>query len=223
MSYVWDTMLKLQDDIQAMLDSTGLPVNEGHDFPWPNHVWTSASYRRAHLDAVDVRDTKGLYMLHVTVYPHTNDTSPIFGFDIICGEKKITGCFHDFSASSDPRHEMMLWFQEHVKQYDWRKERELPEWARMIFSPGMVAAGNVSDEKEIYQILNMVSTTLPWYLGNVGKTLDLKEREYTKGCQNFYSQHQRMNPHTPRVMQSLGFDETTVNRFISDCLFPDLV
>lgn len=222
MSHVWDTMLRLEADIQSMLDKVGERVDEGHDFPWPNHVWQSINFRRAHLDAVDVRDTKGLYMLHVTVFPHINDSSPIFGFDIICGERKITGCFHDFSASSDLDHPMMSWFQDHVAQYEWRKERDLPDWARAIFSPSMVAAGNVSDEKEVEQILNMVSTTLPWYLNNVGQTRNKVSPAFTLDRQNFYCQHQRMNPHTPRVMQSLGFDEATVEKFIRECLFPDL-
>jgi len=223
MSKIWDTMLALQSDLEGMLNRVGSPVDEGHDFPWPNHVWTSNTFRRAHLDAVDARESKGLYMLHVTVMPHISDSSPIFGFDIICGAKKITGCFHDFSASVNDQHHMMLWFQEHVKKYQWRKERDLPDWARRIFSPGMIAAGNVQDDAEVEQILDMVRTTLPWYLDHVGREFYKDDPQAILDAQNHYCQNQRQNPHTPRVMQSLGFDEATVNRFIKDCLFPDLV
>jgi hypothetical protein len=87
----------------------------------------------------------------------------------------------------------------------------------------MIAAGNVSDELEIDQILQIVSTTLPWYLENVGKTNGKGDPKEILEAQNYYCNNQRQNPHTPRVMQSLGFDENTVYRFINDCLFPDLV
>ena len=223
MSKVWNTMLELQANIEQQLNAVGEQVDEGHTFAWPNHVWSSPTFRRAHLDAVDARETKGLYMLHVTVFPHIIDPSPIFGFDIICGERKVTGCFHDFSASADKEHPMMTWFQNYANQFEWRKERELPEWARRIFSPGMIAAGNVSDEKEIDQILQIVSTTLPLYLENVGKSRGQGDPKEILEAQNYYCNNQRQNPHTPRVMQSLGFDADTVYRFINDCLFPDLV
>ena len=74
-------------------------------------------------------ETKKLYMMHLTVFPHTNDGSPVFGFDLIAGPKKVTGAFHDFSPI-DKNHEMLLEFEDQATEYSWSKERELPEWAR---------------------------------------------------------------------------------------------
>ncbi len=79
-------------------------VDEGHRFSWPNYVFTGKNFRRAHLDIVDARNTKKLYMLHLTVMPHVNDPSPIFGFDIIAGPNKVTGAFHDFSPVVSKHH-----------------------------------------------------------------------------------------------------------------------
>ena len=122
---------------------------------WINRVWTSKDYRRAHVDVVDARETKGLWMMHCCIFPHIHNPSPIFGFDVIAGKNKITGCFYDYSAAGDAEHPMMDWFGVEVEKLEWRKTRELPDWARLIFSKHMVAAGNVSEPHELDQIMNM--------------------------------------------------------------------
>jgi hypothetical protein len=40
--------------------------------------------------------------------------------------------------------------------------------------------------------------------------------------QNYYAQNQKQNPHTPKVMTSLGLNEADVTAFIQDCLFPEI-
>jgi len=192
------------------------PVDEGHRYPWLNCVWHADTFRRAHLDVVDVRDTKKLYMMHLTVFPHTTDGSPIFGFDLIAGPNKVTGAFHDFSPI-DPNSPMLGWFSNRVKDLEWSKERSLPDWAREIFSSSMVAAGNISDQAELKTVLDLVDDTLNYHLNSIGAI----SGEYTD-AQNRYCRNQKRNPHTPKVMMSLGFDEETVHDFIQTCLFPEL-
>ena len=60
----------------------------------------------------------------------------------------------------------MNWFSEEVKSLEWKKKRELPEWAQTIFSENMVAAGNVQDEKEIDQIVTLASKTIDYYMNH---------------------------------------------------------
>jgi phycocyanobilin:ferredoxin oxidoreductase len=187
---------------------------------WVNRVWTSDKYRRAHVDVVDARLTKGLWMMHCCIFPHITDPSPIYGFDVIAGKNKITGCFHDYSAAGDADHPMMRWFGEYVDNLEWRKERKLPDWAERIFSSNMVAAGNVSNEEELDQIMSMAKDTIEHYLSTVGETLG--QAADTTESQNYYAQNQKQNPHTPRVMTSLGLDEEDVRAFIQECLFPEI-
>lgn len=187
---------------------------------WVNRVWTSESYRRAHIDVVDARNTKGLWMMHCCIFPHTNNPAPIYGFDVVAGKNKITGCFHDYSAAGDANHPMMQWFDEYVENLDWRKERKLPDWAERIFSKSMVAAGNVQDEEELEQIVAMAKDTVEHYLSTVAETNG--QAEDTTEAQNFYAINQKQNPHTPRVMESLGLNEDDVRVFIQDCLFPEI-
>ena len=48
-----------------------------------------------------------------------------------------------------------------------------------------------------------------------------KEEEVIN-AQNYYCEHQQQNPHTPRVMMSLGLPEETVKTFCTDNLFPKI-
>ena len=183
---------------------------------WVNRVWNSDRYRRAHIDVVDARETKGLWMMHCCVFPHTHNPAPIFGFDVIAGARKITGCFIDYSPAGDADHPMIQHFAEEVSRYEWIRKRELPEWAQRIFSPHMVAAGNVQDETELAQIVELAEIVVGHYLETVSETNDTAEN--TAEFQNFYAQNQKQNPHTPRVMTSLGLNEEDVRIFVQECL-----
>ena len=191
--------------------------DEGHRYPWDNYLWKSDSFRRAHLDVVDARDTKRLYMMHLTVFPHTDDGSPVFGFDLIAGPKKVTGAFHDFSPI-DGDHKMLLGFKERVAPMTWSKKRELPEWARNIFSDDMVSAGFITDVEELESVIGLLKSNLQYYLSNVGERGD---NDFT-AAQNKYCFWQKKNPHTPKVMAALGFTDEEVSRFIQECLFPEI-
>ena len=226
MSKVWDTLIDIQHLVEESFDRTGIEQFESgmdrfNQPGWVNRVWTSDIYRRAHVDVVDARETKGLWMMHCCIFPHTHNPAPIYGFDVVAGKNKITGCFHDYSKAGDPNHPMMDWFAGEVAKLEWRRERALPEWATNIFSKSMVAAGNVQDEAELEQIVQMAKDTLAHYLESVGETnntaLDTTE------AQNYYAQNQKCNPHTPRVMVSLGLSEEDVQVFIQECLFPEIV
>lgn len=225
MSKVWDTLIEVQHLLEQSFDATGTEVFEpGMDRfnqpGWINRVWTSGAYRRAHVDVVDARETKGLWMMHCCIFPHTHNPAPIYGFDVVAGKNKITGCFHDYSKAGDPNHPMMEWFAGEVAKLEWRRVRELPEWATNIFSPSMVAAGNVQSEEELEQIIAMAKTTLAHYLSTVAETNNTTED--TTEAQNYYAFNQKQNPHTPRVMASLGLNEDDVRVFIQECLFPEI-
>jgi phycocyanobilin:ferredoxin oxidoreductase len=224
-SKVWDTLIEIQHLLEEAFDKVGVEVSEpGMDRfnqpGWVNRVWTSDKFRRAHVDVVDARLTKGLWMMHCCIFPHTHNPAPIYGFDVIAGKNKITGCFHDYSAAGDKNHPMMQWFADYVDNLEWRKERALPEWATNIFSKSMVAAANVQDETELEQLIAMAKDTLAHYLSTVAETNNTVPD--TTFEQNYYAINQKQNPHTPRVMVSLGLSEEDVEVFIQDCLFPEI-
>jgi phycocyanobilin:ferredoxin oxidoreductase len=225
MSQVWNTLIQIQQCLEQKFEETGVetfePGMDRFNQPgWVNRVWTSDRYRRAHVDVVDARTTKGLWMMHCCIFPHIHNSAPIFGFDVIAGKNKITGCFIDYSPTTDREHPMVQYFAEEVSRYEWIKKRELPDWAQRIFSQHMVAAGNVSDESELNQIASLANIMVNHYLETVGETNNAVADATFE--QNFYAQNQKQNPHTPKVMVSLGLSEDDVKVFIQDCLFPEI-
>lgn len=224
-SDVWDTLIKIQEYFESAFNKSGKEVYEkGMDRfnspGWVNRVWTSGSYRRAHVDVVDARETKGLWMMHCCIFPHTHNPAPIFGFDVVAGKNKITGCFYDYSPAGDPEHPMLEWFAGEANRLDWNKKRKLPDWAERIFSESMIAAGNVSEEHELEQIFAMAKHGVDHYIAAVGETNNTAVD--TTEAQNYYAQNQKCNPHTPKVMVSLGLSEEDVTVFIQECLFPEI-
>ena len=79
MTIVWDKVSKLAADITEKFNATGEVINGSSEdqYGWHNTLWSSNSYRRAHVEIVDFRETYKIYILHVTVFPHFNDPSPI--------------------------------------------------------------------------------------------------------------------------------------------------
>ena len=224
-SNVWETLTQIQKYFEGKFYATGSIIHEpGMDRfnqpGWVNKVWTSSIYRRAHIDVVDARDSKGLWMMHCCIFPHLHNPAPIFGFDVIAGKNKITGCFYDYSPSADREHPMLDWFADEAQQLQWNKTRKLPDWAERIFSGSMVAAGNVSEEEELAQIFAIAKKGVDHYLKTVGETN--KTAVSCLDAQNYYCQNQKCNPHTPKVMVSLGLSEEDVRVFIQDCLFPEI-
>lgn len=225
MSDVWNTLIDIQHFLESKFDETGVEIQEpGMDRfnqpGWINRVWTSKTYRRAHIDVVDARDTKGLWMMHCCIFPHLHNPAPIFGFDVVAGRNKITGCFHDFSPAGNKNHPLIEWFSHESQKLQWNRTRELPDWAKRIFTADMIAASNVQKEEELIQIETLVRKTTDHYLKLVGDTNDLIDE--TTIYQNFYADNQKQNPHTPKVMAALGLNEEDIKVFIQDCLFPSV-
>jgi len=223
MTAVWNKVEELARQIENRFNATGESIvgTVSTDYSWHNQLWSSPRYRRAHIEIVDNRETHKLYILHCTIFPHFNDPSPIWGFDAVCGPNKITGAFCDFSAAGDSNHAMMSWFGTEAKKYGWQKPRELPEWARNIFSDNMVAAGNVQEGKELNDLCQIALDSLDYYLKNVGNTQQ-DAADYHM-AQNRYCRYQKQNPHVIRSMVSMGVEEPVIRRFVSEVLFPEVV
>ena len=221
MTAVWDKISKLAADITEKFNATGEKAEGSleEQYGWHNTLWSSNRYRRAHVEIVDFRETYKIYILHVTVFPHFNDPSPIYGFDAVCGPNKITGAFHDFSHAGDPTSFMYLWFKARVNGLEWNKPRQLPEWAQAIFSPAMVAAGNLQEEAEIDQLCATALTTLDFYLNNIGK--DQQSGADYHMAQNRYCYYQKQNPHVINSMIGMGVPEPKMKQFVREILFPE--
>jgi hypothetical protein len=219
MTAVWDKIEQLAETLKLKFSETGTEYAENNTNGWQNYLYSSSAYRRAHVEIVDFRTSHKIYILHCTVFPHYNDPSPIYGFDAVCGPNKITGAFHDFSISGDPTSPMYLWFKAKVHGLEWNKPRELPKWAQMIFSPSMIAAGNLQDYTEIEQLCDTAKTTIDFYLKNVG--LNQQDISDYHMAQNRYCYYQKQNPHVINSMVSMGIPKEEMTKFVNEVLFPE--
>lgn len=222
MSNIRDVLIEIQQHFEAAFHETGSLVSNPsvecfNKEGWVNLVWTSKYYHKACISVIDASSTKGLWMMHCCIFPHSHSSAPIFGFDVFAGKTKITGCFHDFSPVV-PKHKLSQWFAAQSKQLSWNKKRELPDWAKAIFSDSIIAAGNVQADDELLQISNFVKSSLAMYLRELlvsNHTVD-----NMKCMHDIYCDFQRMNPHNPTILKSLGLSNDQAIQYIEDCLFP---
>lgn len=222
MSEIWDKLIECEQKIIAKCDSLGDETFDDPEFDWLNRVFKGEHFRRAHIDSVDARATKGLYMTHICVFPNFDNDAPIYGFDIIAGKNKVTGAFHDYSPVMDSNHPMCNLFRDCVENLEWKKQRELPPWAQAIFSKHMVAASNVRID-EMDQVVTMALNNLDMYFDELPKyTHDRFDQSLIKDQQNRYCHYQKQNPHTPKAMEALGLDPVDIKHFIEECLFPEI-
>jgi hypothetical protein len=83
----------------------------------------------------------------------------------------------------------------------------------------MVAAGNISEQHELDNIVDLGIKTLDYYLHNVGDRIsgcDVREQ------QNYYCKNQKLNPHVYRSMIAMGVPEATIKQFVEQVLFPEI-
>ena len=229
MSVIWNKLIDCQNEIIDIFDEQAKEIKEPGldsfnqpDNGWINRVWANDSVRRAHIDVVDARETKGLWMMHVCCFPQLHNDAPIYGFDVIAGARKMTGAFHDFSPSATLDHPMIGGYYDSVEDFVPKKQRELPEWARNIFTGKMLAAGNVNTEEEAVAIIDIALNNLRAWFEEVPEYNGFGDRQLVTASQNYYCHNQQQNPHTANVMKSLGLPEDEVDIFCRDMLFPKI-
>lgn len=174
------------------------------DFGWENTRWFSQQFRLAHVERF--RQPK-FSVLHMVIFPHIMDPSPIFGFDIIASDTKVTGVFFDRSPTVE------CWGP--LTDQSFGAERIRPEWGT-IFSDHWIACRPTYAECE--QICALACDTLINYLGRLGENQSVKVHDIMRG-QNTYSMRQRENIHTTTVIRKLLGDERGTY-FINEILFP---
>lgn len=226
MSLLWNRLIDISETIENIVKQNAEEVYEKdlekfNKPGWVNRVYRNDKYRRAHIDIVDAREEKGLWMMHCCVFPHVHNNGPVFGYDVIAGENKITGFFHDFSPMATEDHPMSVHFYNSTEKLSWKKVRVLPDWALQIFSKGMVAAGNIkpADQTDISNF-DVVEKNLIYFVKNI-EQYNNSGTDYT-ARQNRYAFYQKQNPHTPKTMKALGLDDDDVDLFVSKCLFPEI-
>lgn len=187
--------------IEHQHDAVPIPTP---DYGWENHRFRSSRFRLAH---VEIFNQDRFCVVHCCVFPHVNDPSPIYGFDVIAGEKKITGVFMDLSPVAMPSRPFL--------EIDVGHSRERPEWGD-IFSPHWLACRPTYDEMEM--IGKEAVRVLVHYLPTLGY---IGDRDEIVAGQNRYCLQQRRNEHTRRALINL-LGQERAEEFMNEILFPTI-
>lgn len=189
-----------------------------HFAGWNDTFWHSDEVYKCHLKTIKPEDGKGLWLMHINIFPEGGYELPILGFDIVAGPKKITGSFMDFSPLHGHDHVMHEYMRDKVEGLEWNKPRELPPWAKEIFSDNMLAVGNIRDGEELDQFMAITNDLVDYYLNNLEQLTIHSERD-TIPILNKYCTNQKMNPHLHRSILAMGISEEDKDRYVNNVLF----
>tara|TARA_Y100000389_G_scaffold72636_1_gene69376 strand:- start:1990 stop:2694 length:705 start_codon:yes stop_codon:yes gene_type:complete len=222
-----NTLRELSDKIINLFDShLDRFDNERHinEFEgWTDLFWTSGPIRKAHLKIIEPIEGKPkLWLIHINIFPSNLMHYPILGLDVVAGPNKISGSFFDFSPVSDETHPIITTFGLATRDLVWKKERELPDWAKEIFSPYMVAAGNVREGEETEQFCEVALKLIAYYLQQIEH-----ENFWANGgdhihWHNNYCINQKKNKQLWNSLRAMNLDEDKINQYVNDVLFEEL-
>lgn len=205
-------LIDLSDKVLEFIkDSPGVSVLPTEDFGWENYRFYSSNFRLAHVERYF---EDGLLVLHITCFPHANDGSPIYGFDVVGSEKtgKITGAFVDWSP---------VLYDHAWHDTEWSTNRILPEWAT-IFSERFVAIRPEPEEHS--KLFNFAFESFQKHLHYLEDVSDSRFKtksvlDQIRDKQNTYCEHQSNNPRTFAAL-SHKVGEERARYFMKKILFP---
>jgi hypothetical protein len=190
---------------------------------WTDLFWRSDSIRKAHLKIIEPLPGKPkLWLIHINVFPDASLHYPILGLDVVAGPNKISGSFFDFSPVSHDTHPIVTTFGLATRDLVWKKERELPDWAKEIFSPHMVAAGNIREGEETEQFCEHALKLISYYLSEVQHGALWKNGVDHLDWHNNYCVNQKKNKQLWNSLRAMNLDEGKIEQYVNDVLFEEI-
>jgi hypothetical protein len=220
---LWNRLIDLSKEIEVLFDShLERDEKDTSDFGftgWEDKFWKSDNIRKCHLKTIDRREDKNLWLMHINIFPQPNVLLPILGFDIVAGPSKISGAFFDYSTPFD--HPYLDYLEMTSKSLRWKKERDIPDWGKVIFSPDMIAAGNVREGVELDQLLEATFDLTRNYVENI-KTNSFAVEMDLRQYHNMYCSQQKKNPHLHNSILNLGVSAEAKDNYIDRILFEEI-
>jgi phycocyanobilin:ferredoxin oxidoreductase len=179
------------------------------DYGWSNKRFVGDKFRLAHIERYS---DKNLEVLHITCFPNEKYQHPIFGFDIICTEKKPLAAFMDWSPSDNAL--------DYRCTYDFEQKYPLPDWAKIIFSPTPLAI--IPTDNELNKLSEIVINCFEMYNTILDGSKQSEHRtDYIIAAQNRYCENQQKNERTFNVLKAkLGVEDAQY--FMKNILFPKI-
>lgn len=204
--------LMAEEDCAALPSPNALATPD--TLRWDNILLRARTFRRAHVETFDVPGR--LSVLHVCVFPHLDDPTPIFGFDMVAGSARVTGIFLDLSpVGLLPPVPSLSDVCDPQALAGFATPRSPPEWGD-IFSADLLAVRPDSLE-EVGKTIALAMVALNGMLR--AARLSTAAEAVVAAGQARYIAGQRRNEHTLRMLA--GFiGHAAARRFIDEVLFP---
>ena len=216
---MWDEFIELSESLSILFEGhfgapKTVPFLEHPDHT--NLCYESKKLDLGHISIIDKRHTKNpMWMMHVAAYANINYPMPVYGFDVVCGKNKVTGVFHDISPTLELGSSTEKFFKYMTNPLTFQKNRELPPWAKSIFSPHMIAVGN-PNKHERKTLTYLGRTMLNEWINELQNSITPSDSEvciaYSSKLSD-YCHGQLENTNSKNVMSALGMEEDYVNTF----------
>ena len=199
----------IADSIESIITNNNGKLIPTEDFGWSNKRYESNEFRLAHIERYS---DKNLDVLHITCFPNESYQHPIFGFDVICTEKKPLAAFMDWSPVDNILTSYI--------GYEFETKYPLPDWAKIIFSQNALAV--IPNDKELNKISEIVVNNFEQYIQILrGSKKNENRSGYISAAQNRYCENQQKNERTYNVLKAkLG--EQRAKHFMENILFPKI-
>ena len=126
----------------------------------------------------------------------------------------------DFSPLHGYEHPYNEYMKQAILGLEWIKPRELPDWAKEIFSGDMIAVGNIREGHELDQFISVTSQLVTYYLKNMENCAYVSNRD-TLPILNKYCSNQKLNPHLHRSILAMGISEEDKESYVNNVLFEE--
>jgi hypothetical protein len=220
---LWSRLIDMSVEIENLFDTylerDDVSTEDFNFHGWSDKFWRSSEVRKCHMKIIDRREDKNLWLMHINIFPRSNVLLPILGFDIVSGPSKITGAFLDYSSPQN--HPYLDYLEMKSKSLRWKKEREIPNWGKLIFSSDIIAAGNIREGEELDQLLETTYDLTKNYVENIGSNSFVTEIDQTD-YHNLYCLQQKKNPHLHNSILNLGISIEDKDRYINEVLFEEV-
>jgi phycocyanobilin:ferredoxin oxidoreductase len=199
----------IASELELILQLASASEIPTEDFGWSNKRYIGNKFRMAHIERYS---DNNLEVLHFTCFPNEKYQHPIFGFDIICTDKKPLAAFMDWSPVDN---KITV-----ESRYQFEKQYPLPDWAKVIFSSTPLAI--IPNDYEMDSLSNNVIENFEIYLDVLNNSKEALDRvDYIISAQNRYCENQQKNERTYNVLKAkLGQEKAKY--FMETILFPKI-
>jgi phycocyanobilin:ferredoxin oxidoreductase len=191
---------------------------EGEKLVIENLCYQTPQFRKLHLELARVG--KNLDILHCVMFPRPEYALPMFGADIVGGEKQVSAAIADLSPLNAQRLLSQTYRQalSALPLTSFSQPRELPDWAD-IFSEFCFFVRPIGEQEE-QSFLERVTGFLRVHcqIAAQAQPVGAVEQSEIVAAQNYYCDKQQQNDKTRRVLEK-AFGTEWSDRYMTTVLF----